>query len=188
MNFKEVRLIRILAWILFYLVVLFVLIFALVVPVVKSYKEANRRYVETKTAYLAAKNEHDTIFDRLKALKAKNRKVLHAFENPWNEKRFLETARRYFTAVSLRPVEVNATERHYKIYEINARAKMESPQNFYKFLEALPSIPHVIQADFPIAFRSDGKSEIEGVFRIRVYQEADERAESNGSKPSVSKR
>jgi hypothetical protein len=188
MSLKEIRLIRLLIWILFYLVVLFVLIFAVVIPVVRKYKEVNREYAEQKARYLAAKNDHDTIFDRLKTLQSKERKAIVAFANRWDEKRFVETAKKYFNAVEMVPVDVNESDAHYKIYEINAKAKMESPQNFYKFLEALPGIPYVIQADFPIAFRSNGRDEIEGIFRIRVYEERKPSAESNASRQPDVKR
>jgi cell division protein FtsI/penicillin-binding protein 2 len=188
MSLKEIRLIRLLMWVLFYLVLLFALIFAVVVPAVKAYKSANKEYAEQKARYLAAKNDHDTIFDRLKTLRSKNRKALQAFTNHWDEKRFVETAKKYFNAVEMVPVDVNESDVHYRIYEINAKAKMESPQNFYKFLEALPGIPYVIQADFPIAFRSNGRDEIEGIFRIRVYEERKPSKESNASRQPATKR
>ncbi len=188
MSLKEIRLIRILMWILFYLLILFALIFAVVIPAVKAYKNVNGRFAESKARYLAAKQEHDTIFGRLQELRDKNRKAIHAFENPWDEKRFVRTARRYFQSVAMTPIDVNDSDRHFRVYEISARAKMESPQNFYRFLEALPGVPYVVQADFPIAFRSYGKDQIEGVFRIRVYEEKRGSAESNASRHPETKR
>ncbi|WP_456450140.1 hypothetical protein [Hydrogenimonas sp.] len=188
MSFKEIRLIRLLIWILFYLLLLFLLIFIVVIPAVKAYKSVNKEYAEQKARYLAAKTEHDTIFDRLKGLQAKNRKAVQAFGNRWDEKRFVATAKKYFLSVEMVPVDVNESDKHFRVYEINAKAKMESPQNFYKFLDALPTIPHVIQADFPIAFRSHGRDQIEGIFRIRVYEEKRDKKASKPSKQPEAKR
>jgi hypothetical protein len=188
MSLKEIRLIRLLGWILFYLLILFFLIFALVIPEVKSYKSVNKQYVEEKVTYLAAKDEHDTIFDRLKKLQSDKRKIIEAFENPWDEKAFLAKARRYFKKVELTPVETNTTDSHFKIYEFTVVTKMKSPENFYNFIDAFPSVPFVIRADFPIAFRAHGGDEIEGIFRIRVYQEKEGSRESNRSRPLVIKR
>lgn len=188
MSLKEIRLIRLLGWILFYLLVLFLLIFLLVIPAVKSYKGVNRKFAEEKASYLAARNEHDTIFDRLKTLQSEKRKIIEAFENPWNEKAFLSKAKRYFKKVDLTPVESNATDKYFRTYEFSVMTKMKSPENFYNFIDAFPSIPFVIQADFPIAFRAHGGEEIEGIFHIRVYEEKTEREESNLSRPSVIKR
>ncbi|WP_300363199.1 hypothetical protein [Hydrogenimonas sp.] len=188
MSLKEIRLIRLLGWILFYLLILFVLIFVLVIPTVKSYKSVNKKYVEEKANYLAAKDEHDTIFDRLKTLQSDKRKIIEAFENPWNEKAFLAKAKRYFKKVELTPVESNATDRYFKIYEFSVMTKMKSPENFYNFIDAFPSVPFVIQADFPIAFRAHGGDEIEGIFHIRVYEEKRAGEESNLSRPLVIKR
>ncbi|BDY12704.1 hypothetical protein [Hydrogenimonas cancrithermarum] len=185
MSLKEIRLIRMLMWILLYLVTLFLLIFLLVIPAVKSYKRVNKSYIETKAYYMNAQNGYETINDRLKVLKSKHRKVIEAFENSWNEGKFIAKAKEYFLHIELKPVDINISDTLFKIYEINAMTKMESPQNFYRFLDALPEIPFVIQADFPIAFKAHGGDQIEGVFRIRVYEE---KKESNASSPSVSKR
>ncbi len=176
MSLKEVRLVRMLIWILLYLVIVFMLIFALVIPSVKEYKRVNGEYTRSKAEFMAAEQEHDEIFDRLKVLRSKQRKVTEAFENRWNEKLFIESAEKFFQKVDLKPIDVNLSDPHYKIYELNAMTKMESPQNFYRFLDALSSLPYVIQADFPIAFRAD-KGEIEGIFRIRVFEERREKSQ-----------
>lgn len=184
MSLKEVRLIRMLIWILLYLVVLFVLIFALVIPSVKEYKRINGAYIQGKAEYMAAQQEYDEIYERLKHLQSRHRKVTEAFENRWDEKLFMESARKFFKKADLKPVDINLSDPYFKIYELNAMTKMESPQNFYRFLDALPSLPYVIEADFPIAFRA-AKGEIEGVFRIKVYEE--KRAEDqNGSDDNIS--
>jgi len=184
-SFKEVRLIRILIWILLYLVILFVLIFAVVIPSVKAYKRVNGVYVQKRAEFMAAQLEHDEIHDRYKVLQSRHRKVIEAFENPWDEKAFVKKAQSYFRKIDLKPIDVNETEPYFRIYEINAMTKMESPQNFYRFLDALPAIPYVIEADFPIAFRSGGK-EIEGVFRIRVYEEKGSSIRPQSSESNVS--
>ena len=170
MTLKEVRLVRVLIWVLLYLVILFVLIFAVVIPAVKEYREVNRSFVQAKANFLAAEQEHDDILDRLKLLQQKHRKVIGAFENRWNQDMFVQSAGQFFQKVDLKQLDVNLSDPHFRIYELNAMTKMESPQNFYRFLDSLSTIPYVIQADFPIAFKSNGK-EIEGVFRIRVYEE-----------------
>ncbi len=192
MNLKEVRLVRMLIWILLYLVVVFLLIFAVVIPSVKEYKRVNGEYARSKAEFMAAEQEHDEISDRLKVLQGKHRKITEAFENRWDEKLFIESAGRFFQKVDLKPVDLNLSDPHFKIYELNAMTKMESPQNFYRFLDALSSLPYVIQADFPIAFRAE-KSEIEGVFRIRVFEERGEKGqeaseESNSSSAPMENR
>ncbi len=167
---KEVRLIRMLIWILLYLVILFFLIFIVVIPAVKEYREVNKSFIKSKAEYMAAQQEHDDILDRLKLLQTKHRKVIAAFENRWDKRFFVQSSKKFFQKVELKELDVNLSDPHFKIYELNAMTKMESPQNFYRFLDALPALPFVIQADFPIAFRAHGK-EIDGVFRIKVFEE-----------------
>jgi len=188
MNFKEIRLIRLLLWVLFYLVALFLSIFAVVVPVVKSYKEVRKSYIGQKHHYEAMQREHDSIFRELKGLQAKYRKMVDAFENRWEEESFVREASRYFSRVVVTQLEINASDPTYKIYEIDARTNMASPQNFYRFVEHLPNLPNVIRIDFPIVFRAVGTDEIEGIFRIRVYEERKPSAESNASRQPETKR
>jgi len=184
-SLKEVRLIRLLIWILLYLVIVFVLIFAVVIPSVKEYKRVNGMYVDSKTKFLAAQQEHDEIYDRLKVLQSKHRKVTEAFENRWREDLFTAEAKKYFLKVGLKQIDVNVSDPHFKIYEINAYTKMESPLNFYRFLDSLSNLPYVIQSDFPIAFKANG-GEIEGVFRIRVFEEKTEKAQHPSSENNSS--
>jgi hypothetical protein len=114
--------------------------------------------------------------------------VVDAFENRWEEKAFIREASRFFSRVVVKPLETNASDPHYKIYEIDARTSMASPQNFYRFVDRLPNLPNVIRIDFPIVFRAVGNDEIEGVFRIKVYEEKPLSAESNASKQPEMKR
>jgi len=174
-----------LMWILLYLVVLFVLIFALVIPSVKEYKRVNGIYVQSKAEFMAAEQEHDEIFDRLKVLQSKHRKITEAFENRWDEKVFIRSAEKFFQKADLKQLDVNLSDPNFRVYELNAMTKMESPQNFYRFLDALSSLPYVIQADFPIAFRA-GKGEIEGVFRIRVFEERAEKSQEESDESNSS--
>ncbi len=176
-----------LVWILFYLILLFVLIFLLVVPLVKSYKEVHSVYQETRQKYMRVQNRHENIQNHLKNLQVKYRKVVSAFENRWNERDFVNRAGKYFLKVALTPIEANITDSHFKVYKLNVSTKMKSPQNFYRFIDALSSMPYVVQTDFPIAFKANGGDEIEGVFRIYVYEERSN-AESNRSKTPLSKR
>ncbi len=188
MNLKEVRLIRLLSGILLYLVLLFILIFALVIPAVKSYKSVRESFTAQKERFERAKERYDTVFDRYRALKAKHRKVLEAFENRWDEARFAQTAQSYFDTFSMRLLENNATDGRYRLYEINAKTSMDTPRKFYNFLDALPNMPYVVAADFPIAFQAVDNRTIEGVFRVRVYEERGENNASNSSDANASKR
>lgn len=170
MSLKEVRLVRMLIWVLLYLILLFILIFAVVIPAVKKYREVNRLYAQSRAEFMAAQQEHDDILDRLKVLQSKHRKVIGAFEKRWDRDLFLQSAGKFFKKAELKEVDINITDPRFKIYELNAVTKMESPQSFYRFLDNLANLPFVIQADFPIAFKANG-GDIEGVFKIRVFEE-----------------
>ena len=186
MNLKEIRLIRLLLWILVYLIFLFSLVFLLVIPTVKRYKTIHLSLQQQKNAYKIVKQEYDELSGHLRKLRRDHRKIIDAFEAPWNKSSFVKLAKNYFTTVTVRPVESNHSNPNFQIYEVDARVQMSSPQNFYRFIDALPTLPNVIQADFPIAFRSVGGDTIDGIFRIKVYEEKRAKKESNASKPSDS--
>lgn len=170
MSFKEIRLIRLLVLILMYIIILFILIFGIVIPIIKQYKINSKTYHTVQNKYEMIKSEHEAIYDKLKFLQHKNRKIIEVFEKDWDEKLFLGKAKLFFVKSKLKLVESNISDSYYTIYEFDATTQMASPENFYRFMEALPSMPFVIQADFPLSFYSKGDL-ISGVFQIKVYHE-----------------
>ena len=172
MIFKEIRLIRLLMWILVYLVVVFVLIFAAVVPLVKSYRHTKTLYIRQKSEFGRLSEDHKSVLSRLKNLQEKNRKLIQAFDNRWDRKAFEKMAGRYFKTFSLTAAEGNLSIPHFVIYKFRAQTTMKTPQNFYRFIDELGTMPYVVLIDFPIAFESHGGDIIEGVFRIGVHEES----------------
>ena len=170
MNFKEIRLIRLLVLILLYIILLFILVFGMVIPVVKQYKSESRTYHTLQNRYEMIKKEHEDTFKKLKSLQHKNRKIIETFEKEWNEKVFLEKAKIFFIKSELKLVDDNLSEPHFTIYKFSATTQMKSPENFYRFMESLPLMPFAIQTDFPITFSSNGDL-INGVFQIKVFHE-----------------
>ena len=193
MNFKEIRLIRILVFILLYMILLFILIFGLVIPAIKKYKSESKTYYAVQNEYEMIRNEHESIYGKLKALQHKNMKIVDKFEQSWDEKVFLKQANTFFLKTELKLIDQNLNNSNFKIYEFDATTQMSSPENFYRFMEALPPMPFALQADFPISFHSNGDL-INGVFRIKVFHEkkksqkiSDSSSENNLSKHARSK-
>ena len=185
MNFKEIRLIRLLVLILLYIILLFILVFGMVIPVIKQYKSESKTYYTLQNKYEMIKKEHEDVYEKLKSLQHKNRKIIETFQKEWDEKVFLKKAKIYFIKSELKLVDSNLSEPHFTIYKFSATTQMRSPENFYRFMEALPLMPFVIQADFPISFNSNGNL-ISGVFQIKVFHESIN--ENNVSKSTESKR
>ena len=182
MNFKEIRLIRLLVLVLLYILILFILVFGMVIPAIKQYKSESKTYHTVQNEYEMILNEHESIYNKLKSLQHKNRKIIETFEKKWDKKIFLEKAKTFFIRSELKLVDNNISEPHFTIYEFDATTQMVSPENFYRFMEALPLMPFVIQTDFPISFRSNGDL-ISGVFRIKVYHE--KKVDENISKDKI---
>jgi len=169
-SFKEIRLIRLLVLILLYMIILFILVFGIVIPVIKQYKLKSKTYHTVQNEYEVVKNEYEAIYDKFKFLQHKNIKIIETFEKDWDEKLFLKKAKMFFVKSKLKLIENNISSQYYTIYEFDATTQMASPENFYRFMEALPLMPFVIQADFPISFYSKDNL-ISGVFQIKVFHE-----------------
>ena len=178
MNFKEIRLIRILVLILFYMIFLFILIFGLVIPAIKSYKTESKNFYVTQNMFEEIKSEHESIYDKLKSLQYKNRKIVEIFEREWDEKVFLDKTNEFFLKTKLKLIDQNGSGKYFKVYELDATTQMRSPENFYRFMESLPLMPFAIEADFPLTFSSNGDL-ISGVFRIKVFNEKKDQKSSS---------
>jgi len=154
----------------------------MVIPVVKQYKSESKTYRTLQNRHELIKQKHKDTYNKLKSLQHKNRKTIEAFEKEWNKEVFLEKAKVFFIKSELKLLNNNADKPHFTTYEFDATTQMKSPENFYRFMDALHLMPFVIQTDFPILFHSDGNL-ISGVFRIKVYHE--KKADKNVSKDKI---
>ena len=170
-SLEEIDIVKLLLFLLIFVVISMVLIFALIVPDIKMFKQAK---AEHRSQYMTTSRVENILSEKekeLKQLSSDNRKVLDAFANTFDESRFIRYTMQFFDDVTLAKIKKEDTpqEGEFVMYELNVTSSLKSPNNFYEFLEGLNRYENIVKADFPIEMKThDGK--IRSHFNIKVYE------------------
>jgi len=149
---------------------LFVLLFSFLVLIPKG-KQYREQRIELKKANYELRryqNFNDKILEKLKKLQAKNRHVIVAFKTIFNPDRFEKQNTNYFKSLKLSKVDIINKKDEFDIYEVNTTSKINSPESFYKFLDALNKSDWIVGVNFPIDFKRDGNF-IKSSFTMKVF-------------------
>ena len=153
-----------------FVLLIFILLFAfvLLIPEGKTYRE-NRLVVKKENAELRKYQLYnDETQERLKELQHENRHIITAFDTDFNPSRFEKQYAKYFSDLKLKQQTRLDDEKSFIVYEVNTSSKINSPQSFYDFLDALNKSDWIISVNFPINFVRENML-IKSSFKMKVY-------------------
>ena len=168
-SLEEIDIVKLLLFLLIFVVISMVLIFAVIVPDIKAYKQAK---AEHRSQFMTTSRVENILSEKekeLKKLSSDNRKILDAFSNTFDEERFIRYSSQFFNDVTLAKVTKEEYQGEFAMYELNVSSSLKSPQNFYAFLEGLNRYENIVKADFPIEMKTDN-GVIRSHFNIKVYE------------------
>ena len=149
---------------------IFVLIFAfaILIPEGKEYrikrvdlKKASKELREYKYFY-------DDTLETYKNLQATNRTIITAFDSIFDPYRFEKQHKKYFSALTVSELTLASSDKDFVTYEVNTTSQINSPKNFYDFLDVINKSDWIIGVNFPINFKRDGEL-IRSSFTMKVY-------------------
>lgn len=161
---------------------IFVLVFSftVLIPNGQEYRK-QRGELQIESAELKKYQDfNDETLDRLKTLQSDNRHIITAFMTPFNPERFEKQHRNFFNSLVITPKLKVGNEDEFTVYEVNTTSKINSPQVFYNFLDAVNKSDWIIGVNFPINFKREGDL-ICSSFTMRVYSAIAEK-DSNTTK------
>ncbi len=167
-SLEKINIIKLLIFLSIFIVITLVLILALILPSIKHYRVYKNEY---NTALFRKVKVQNILNDRVKELKKlqlDNRKVFDSFKHKFTEPEFVLFANKFFNKVTLKEVKKSLHKKEFKVYELNVTSTLKTPVNFYKFLDGLNHYQNMVQADFPIDLKSNGKV-ISATFKIKVF-------------------
>lgn len=165
---EKIDIVKLLLYLLIFIVVTLVMVLFVIVPNIKDYRSSKTVY---KKAFVHKMRVENVLQDRdleLSNLTTTNRRAITSFLHKFSTDNFIKYAGKFFEEVSL--VEVNKKEykKEFVEYELKVSSTLKSPTKFYDFLEGLNRYENIIQADFPIQMESN-VSTISSAFTIKVY-------------------
>ncbi len=149
---------------------IFVLLFSFLVLIPAGQEYRVKRFEMKKVAQELREYEnfHAETLESLKELQHTNRRIITSFDATFNPKKFERENKKFFSTLRVTSVNFANVEEEFAIYEVNTSSKINSPTNFYDFLDAVNKSDWIIEVNFPIDFKRSGDM-IRSSFTMKVY-------------------
>jgi len=168
-SLEKIDLMKLLIFLMAFIVITFGLIFTLVIPSVKEHRVLKAEHKRVMVHKTRVENLYLEREAELSKLKSDNAHSIKAFKHTFSQEEFLNYARTFFSDVHLNQISQSGFQKEFTEYELNVTSSLKTPTNFYTFLEGLNRYSNIIQADFPIHLEATGKDNITSTFKIKVY-------------------
>ena len=167
-SLQNIDVTKLLIYVLICIIACLAMIFGLLVPSIKEYKQVK---YETRMQ-IAASAQTQRIYDAkskaLNEIKQNDKAQLDALENKFDADKFTQFASKYFTNVNLSELKEVAKNGEISVYELTVTGSMKTPAKFYEFMDALQSYENIVKIDFPIKMRKDTEK-IDATFGVKIY-------------------
>ncbi len=167
-SMEKVDIIKLLLYLLIFIVVTFFIVLFVIVPNVKDYRASKIVYKKAFVHKMRVKNVLTDRDNELRSLNTENRRAITSFMHKFSTDNFIKYTGNFFNKVSLIEIEKKGYKKEFVEYELRVSTSLKSPTSFYNFLEGLNRYENIIQADFPIRMESN-ESKISSAFTIKVY-------------------
>lgn len=175
----------------FLMISIFIFSFLFLIPQGKEYRILRLENKKESRILDLSREERDRLQEKLEKLEQKHKGTIQAFNTTFNPQKFTRLYEKDFQDLFISEIEMSDHNGSFKIYEVNATAKINSPETFYHFLDKVNHSNWIIGVNFPIHFEREGDL-IKSSFTMKVHhfsnvkEEMDE--EIKESKPESKKR
>jgi hypothetical protein len=161
---------------IFYLVLLSfallvgVLIFSFffLIPKGKEYRTLRLENKKEEKILVASREHYDSVHAKLLKLQESHKKTIKGFKSSFDPEKFARLYKKEFQDLYVSEIHSADQNGSFKVYEVNATAKISSPQTFYNFLDKVNQSDWIIGVDFPIHFEREGDL-IKSSFTMKVH-------------------
>ncbi len=155
---------------------IFIFSFFLLIPKGKEYRTLRLENKKESRVLDASREEQNQLQEKLEKLEMTHKVILKAFKTSFNPKKFTSIYEKEFQDLFLSEIEMSDHNGSFKVYEVNATAKINSPETFYHFLDQVNHSDWIIGVNFPIHFEREGDL-IKSSFTMKVHHLADVKEE-----------
>jgi len=165
-SLEEIDILKLFIYILIFIAVCGILIFFLLVPVLKEYKNLSLEQ-NSQIIHLAQTKEMLRMSeDKILNLRAENNKSLEQFEQKFNAQVFQSLLEKYFKEVQI--TEIKNPKENYLTHSFEIKANADSPNSLYNFLEDLNNFDYLVKINSPLLIKAV-KEGIELKFNAKIY-------------------
>ncbi len=136
-------------------------------PKIKAYRALNLELHKQSVEVSVAEIEYDGHYAQLQNLQEREKNIDLALQKHFDLDRFEEYLKQHFTAFTLRSI-ISEKGKVYQTEMISVRAKIATPAEYYRFIDALNQFVWVVEVEGTQKFvgKKDG---IDTHFTLRVY-------------------
>ena len=148
--------------------VIVVFSFVFLIPKGKEYRTLRLENKKEVLALAISNEEKNSLEKTLQELEKKNDKTIKAFNRPFNAYKFVKKYDKEFQDLFVSEMILDDQNGSFKVYEVNATTKIDSPEVFYHFLDNVSKSDWIIGINFPIYFEKSGEM-IKSSFTMKVH-------------------
>ena len=140
-----------------FIIVFLLLLATLVAPSIKKFKKIKRDYYITQVNYNNSEEELSKVLLKYKDTSKENRKIILALKRDFDVNNFKHFANNYMKILNVKEKNTSIYEKYFIKTTYIVTAKLNSPDNFYKFIKASKNYKNLLKIYFPIIFKSKNK-------------------------------
>ena len=167
-SLQNIDVTKLLIYVLICIIACLAMIFGLLVPSIKEYKQVKYESRMQIAASAQTQRLYDAKSKALDEIKQNDKAQLDALENKFDADKFTQFASKYFKNVNLSELKEASKNGEISVYELTVTGSMKTPAKFYEFMDALQSYENIVKIDFPIKMRKDTEK-IDATFGVKIY-------------------
>jgi len=157
---------------LFFTLFVFVFLFLLgvfVAPSVKKFKEQKKQYFITKMNLNKSETKLEKTTYEYQKLVKENKRIILALKREFNKENFKMFSNKYMKIDLIKDKNISVYENKFikKTYIVTAR--LNSPVDFYKFVDASKTYKNIIKIYFPIVFKAKN-GELKLLYKLEHFK------------------
>ena len=152
----------------FLMISIFIFSFLFLIPKGKEYRTLRLENKKESRTLDASREEYNRVQEKLEKLEKTHKTTIQAFKTTFNPQKFTQLYEKDFQDLFLSEIEMSDHNGSFKVYEVNATAKINSPETFYRFLDKVNHSNWIIGVNFPIHFEREGDL-IKSSFTMKVH-------------------
>lgn len=141
--------------------------FRVFTPKVKSYRALKIALQHNSTELTALEGKFDKQYADLQSLQEIEKNIDIALHKHFDQQEFEKYLQNYFTSLTLHSIK-SLQESDLLVQELDVRAQIASPAEYYRFIDALNDFDWVVEVDGTLQFKGL-KESIATRFTVRVY-------------------
>jgi hypothetical protein len=152
-----------------FVVVFLFLLGIIVAPSIKKFKEYKHNYFTTKMKYDdTTKTLEKTSYEYQKLFK-ENKRLIFALKREFNKDNFKMFSNRYMKVLDIKDTNISVYKKDFIKKTYIVTAKLKSPVDFYKFVDASKNYKNIIKIYFPIVFKAKN-GDINLIYRLEHFK------------------